>query len=125
MVFASRKPSTILSTVIAIILHEIPKELADAGVLIHSNFGFWGILFWNSISNIGAIFGSIIGLSLSEINPVAKAYLLSFTSGNFIYISLGQLVPIIIHLKGKLINLLVLIGIMAGIGTMYIILLLE
>lgn len=125
VVFSSRKPTPIISTVIAIILHEIPKELADAGVLIHSNFGFWAILFWNSMSNIGAIFGAIIGLAVSEINKLSNFYLLSVTAGNFLYISLAQLIPILVHVKGKLINFLIFTGIFLGIGIMYLILLLE
>ncbi len=77
------------------------------------------------MSNVGGIFGSIIGLGLSEINELSKSYLLSFTAGNFLYISLAQLIPILVHVKGKCINFLVFVGILIGIGMMYLILLLE
>jgi len=77
------------------------------------------------MSNIGGIFGCIFGLAISEISELSKAYLLSFTAGNFIYIALAQLIPIIIHIKGKLINLLIFSGIIFGIGIMYLILILE
>lgn len=125
IVFTSRVKSTIISTCLAIFLHELPKEISDAGVLLHSNFEILPVLFWNCINNASGILGAIIGLSLGSINDIKRDYTLSFVSGNFLYISLSQMIPIVLHLKGKLSNILSFVFLFVGLGFMYLIIAIE
>jgi zinc and cadmium transporter len=125
LIFASRSYVTIISTNVAMVLHEIPKELGDAGILLHSGFKIKGVLFWNTIVNLCSILGTIIGLSLGDINYTFKAYSLAFVSGNFLYISLSEMLPITLNGKGFIINLFHFLFFIVGLGFMYGILFIE
>ncbi len=123
--FASKKVSLIVSTNIAILLHEIPKELGDAGMLISANFTSSQVLFWNAFNNIGCIFGIIIGVAIGEMSEAANSYSLGFVAGNFYYIALVEMVPEIMKVKGWKNHLSQFIFMSLGIGIMFLILLAE
>ncbi len=86
-------PALGLTTTIAIAAHEIPQELADFSVLIHSGFSNKKALFYNLASAATAVFGGIFGFyflnQFHEMIPVA----LGFTAGIFIYIASADLIP--------------------------------
>lgn len=123
--YASRNNSLIISTTIAIVLHEIPKELGDAGILLHSDFNIWAVLFWNVAVNVFMILGAAIGLGVGQISQASKAYSLAFVAGNFFYISLAQMIPEVIKKKKLLQVILQYSFIVLGMGIMFLILLVE
>jgi len=123
--FASRKSPLIISTTFAIFLHEIPKELGDAGILLYSKFNIWAVLFWNSIVNVTCIIGTIIGLSLGSFSKRVECYCLGFVAGNFLFISLSEMVPIIMRKKGMFNNVLQILFMLFGILVMFAIFLIE
>jgi len=41
VLFADKDSSAIISTTIAIFAHEIPQEVGDVGILMHSRFTAW------------------------------------------------------------------------------------
>jgi zinc transporter ZupT len=125
LVISSKKVPTIISSVVAIFLHEIPKELGDAGILFHSNFSTWGVLFWNSIINLTGIVGAIIGLSIGSLDDAGSAYSLAYVAGNFLYISLAEMIPIILNKKGVISNVIMFGFLLLGFFIMFMILLLE
>jgi len=51
-----------ISTTLAIILHEIPQEIGDFGVLLHSGFSVKNAVAFNFLSAITSISGAIISL---------------------------------------------------------------
>jgi zinc and cadmium transporter len=82
-----------LTTTLAVILHEIPQEIGDFGVLIHGGLPVKRALFFNFLSALTAIFGAILSLILG---PYVKGYttaLLPITAGGFIYIAGSDLIP--------------------------------
>jgi zinc transporter ZupT len=123
--FASRKIPIIISTNIAILLHEIPKEMGDAGILLASNFSPCSVLFWNVANNITNIIGTIIGIAIGEFSEASNAYSMAFVAGNFFYIALAEMVPEIMSKKGICNQILQFSFIILGIGLMFIILLFE
>jgi zinc and cadmium transporter len=82
-----------LTTTLAIIFHEIPQEIGDFGVLIHSGFKKSKALFLNFLSALFAIFGGILGFLLFEKIENLFIFLLPFAAGNFIYIAASDLIP--------------------------------
>jgi zinc transporter ZupT len=125
LIFSSRSYKTIISTNVAMVLHEIPKELGDAGILMHSGFNIQGVLFWNTMVNLCSIFGTLIGLSVGDVNYTTKAYSLAFVCGNFLYIALSQMLPITLNGRGVLVNILHFLFFIVGLGFMYGILFIE
>ena len=51
-----------LATTVAVILHEIPQEIGDFGVLLHAGYSKIKALSFNLVSALSAILGTIIGL---------------------------------------------------------------
>lgn len=112
--FAVAFPVGIITT-LAVILHEIPQEMGDFGVLVYCGFKKAQALFLNFLSGITAILGGIIGFLLSEKIGESIVFLLPFAAGNFIYIAASDLIPEIkqkVSLKKSLVYFLIfLIGI--------------
>ena len=102
-------------TSLVVVLHEIPQELGDFGVLIYGGFKKSKALFLNFLSALAAIFGGLFGFLLSERIGNSTIFLLPFAAGNFIYIAASDLLPEIKHkesLKKALIHFFVfLLGI--------------
>lgn len=80
-------------TTYAIILHEIPQELGDFGVLLYGGFSKFKALAYNFLSAATAILGTIIGyIFASQVSGFSNA-LLPIAAGGFIYIASCDLIP--------------------------------
>jgi zinc and cadmium transporter len=86
-------PALGVVTTLAIAAHEIPHEMADFSVLIHSGMSRAKALFYNFLSGVTAVAGSILGYFFLESLEGAIPFLLSFTAGMFIYIACSDLIP--------------------------------
>ena len=74
---------------LAVLLHEVPHEIGDFAVLVTQGFSRKNAFLAQFASAAGAFAGCIFG-SLFGSNP---AYILCFTAGGFIYISLVNILP--------------------------------
>lgn len=82
-----------ITTTLAIILHEIPQEIGDFGVLVYGGMNKYKALFYNFLSAIVAIFGSLGGYYFSgQVDNFSKI-ILPFAAGSFIYIAGCDLIP--------------------------------
>jgi zinc and cadmium transporter len=86
-------PQLGVATTIAIIFHEIPQEVGDFGVLIHSGFTKRRAMLMNFLTALTAVMGGIVGFWLSSAYGNFIGFLLPITAGGFIYISASDLVP--------------------------------
>lgn len=82
-----------IATSLAVILHEIPQEIGDFGILIYGGIKKAKALFLNFISAVAAVFGGLTGFFLSEKIGESVIFLLPFAAGNFIYIACSDLIP--------------------------------
>jgi len=80
-------------TTLAVILHEIPQELGDFGVLVYGGFTKKKALFYNFISALAAVAGAIIAYFISDFVHGLSNYILPVTAGGFIYIAASDLIP--------------------------------
>jgi len=80
-------------TTLLIIAHEIPQELGDFGVLVHSGYTKTKALIYNLISQLACVLGGLIGYFLSTSIEGIIPFILPFAAGGFIYISASDLVP--------------------------------
>jgi zinc and cadmium transporter len=71
--------------------HEVPQELGDFGVLVHSGWQRRSALAWNFVSALTFLVGALIAYGLAD--HIDVAYLLPFAAGNFIYIAAADLLP--------------------------------
>jgi len=80
-------------TALIIILHEIPQELGDFGVLVYGGFTRWRALFYNLLSAVTAIAGTVVGYLFSGYVGMFSRFLLPIAAGGFIYIAACDLIP--------------------------------
>jgi len=80
-------------TSIAIALHEIPQEIGDFGVLLHSGYDKKKALWANFLTALTAVAGGFIGYFISAYTQSFISYLLPFAAGGFIYIAMSDLMP--------------------------------
>jgi zinc and cadmium transporter len=71
--------------------HEVPQELGDFGVLVHSGWRPRSALAWNFASALTFLVGTLAAYFLAD--HIDVAYLLPFAAGNFIYIASADLLP--------------------------------
>jgi len=86
-------PALGIITTIAIAVHEIPQEIADFSILIHSGLSKKNALIINLLSAVTAIIGGILGYYFLHNFKFGLPVLLSFSAGIFIYISCSDLIP--------------------------------
>lgn len=86
-------PSLGIATTFAVIIHEIPQEISDFGVLLHSGMSKGRALFLNFISALMAVVGVLISLIFVSRIEGMVPYLLALTAGGFIYIAGSDLIP--------------------------------
>ena len=81
-----------LVTTIAIAVHEIPQEIGDFAILVHSGFSRKKALFYNFLSALTAVIGALITyLAASLLNIIP--FLIAVAAGGFIYIAVADLLP--------------------------------
>lgn len=114
-----------IATTVAIILHEIPQEISDFGLLIHSGFTKMKALAINFMTALSAIVGVGISFIFSGSSEVFVPAVLAFAAGGFIYIAGSDLVPEIHKTSDLKRSLLQFIAILVGIGLMFALLLFE
>lgn len=71
--------------------HEVPQELGDFGILVHSGWSRRAALIFNVASGLTFLLGALTAYALSGTLDVA--WLLPFAAGNFIYIGASDLLP--------------------------------
>ena len=82
-----------IATTIAVILHEVPQEIADFGVLLYSGLSKTKAILFNFLSAAISIVGAIIGLVLGAKSGSFIEMILPFAAGGFIYIAGSNLIP--------------------------------
>ncbi|MBU1032483.1 MAG: ZIP family metal transporter [Patescibacteria group bacterium] len=82
-----------IATTIAVIFHEIPQEVGDFGLLLHSGFKKGRALFLNFSVALIVVLGGIIGYLFSSRADSFINFALPFTAGGFLYIAASDLIP--------------------------------
>jgi zinc and cadmium transporter len=82
-----------IATTIAVILHEIPQEIGDFGVLLHGGFSKGKAILFNFLTALIAVAGGIIALLIHNKIEGFTEFLIAFASGGFIYIASADLIP--------------------------------
>lgn len=107
-----------LTTLVAVIAHEIPQEIGDFGVLLYAGYSRRRALFLNFVTALTAVFGAIVAMVLgARINGFAEL-IIPFTAGGFIYIATADLIPELKKETAAHKSLYQLVSIIAGIGIM-------
>jgi len=111
------------TTTLAVILHEIPQEIGDFGILIHHGVPLKKTVLYNFVTALTSILGVLV---ISLFNYDFSPYLLPVTAGGFIYLALTDLTPELHRHDPKIsVALSQLFCILLGVGLMFSLIFLE
>ena len=112
-----------LATTLAVILHEIPHEMGDFGVLLDAGWPRGTALLFNFLSACVAILGLIAAfifrIGVSDLPAIA----LPVTAGSFLYIAGSNLTPELHKESEPLKSLWQVLAMITGVGLMALLLL--
>lgn len=107
-----------IATTIAVILHEIPHEIGNFGVLVHGGLTAKKALFFNFLSALTAILGAVAFLIIGSAVKGVSTAIVPITAGGFVYIAGSDLIPELKHEEKLGKSILQLVSILLGIGMM-------
>lgn len=118
-------PQLGIATAIAVALHEIPQELGDFGIMVHAGLKPRRALTLNFLTGLTSVLGAVLTLAAAPFVSGIEEILVPVTAGGFVYVASTDLIPEL-HKEpeaGK--SLVQLAGLMAGVGIMALLLLLD
>ncbi len=106
-------------TTAAILLHEIPQEVSDFVLMIHSGFSKQKALIYNVLVSLTTLAGALVGYALT-FSENYLGYLLGIVAGNFLYLAASDLIPELRHKHRSASSLAQLALILGGIAVVYL-----
>lgn len=80
-------------TAVAIIAHEIPQEVGDFLILIHSGYSRTRALVFNLMSSLATLVGGMLAyFALSEVQTLVPVFL-ALAAASMIYVAVADLIP--------------------------------
>lgn len=80
-------------TALAVAAHEIPQEVGDFAILLHSGFSRAKALLFNILASLTTVIGAVSAwFALGETNEFLP-YVLAVAAASFIYIAVADLIP--------------------------------
>ena len=80
-------------TALAIIAHEIPQEIGDFLVLLHSGFSKRKALWMNGLSGLATVVGALLGYFMLSSVQQWLPEILALAAASMIYVAVADLIP--------------------------------
>ncbi|XP_060915114.1 zinc transporter ZIP4 [Labrus mixtus] len=116
-----------LATSLAVLCHELPHELGDFAILLHSGVSVRNALLLNVGSSLTSFVGLYIALSVAT-DLATQQWIAAITAGLFLYVGLADMLPTMVHISNKrpwLMFLLQNLGLLIGWGILLLLSLYE
>eukprot|EP00066_Takifugu_rubripes_P005393 XP_003969404.2 PREDICTED: zinc transporter ZIP4 [Takifugu rubripes] len=116
-----------LATSVAVFCHELPHELGDFAILLHSGVSVRRALLLNVGSAMFSFIGLYIALAVAS-DLATKQWIAAVTAGLFLYVGLADMLPTLVHISHKrpwLMFLLQNAGLLTGWGILLLLALFE
>lgn len=82
-----------IAATISIAAHEIPQELGDFGIFLHSGYSRKKAFLYNLLSGLTALLGALVGYFALETAEGILAPVMALAAASFLYIALADLGP--------------------------------
>lgn len=82
-----------LVTALAIIAHEIPQEVGDFLILLHSGYSKKQALLFNLLSSVATMIGGLLAYYALETLQAWVPYILSLAAASMLYVAVADLIP--------------------------------
>jgi zinc and cadmium transporter len=80
-------------TSLAVATHEIPQEVGDFAILLHSGYSKSKALFYNILASLTTVVGGVLAYYSLEDLHGSLPYFLALAASSFIYIAVADLIP--------------------------------
>lgn len=107
------------ATTLTVMLHEIPQEISDFGILLKAGFSKNRALLYNFLAASTAILGTLIALWLGSRVERFSMYILPLAAGGFVYLAAINLLPEVLKQTTKKSWLIHSLFILLGVALMY------
>ena len=107
-------------TALAIIAHEIPQEVGDFLILLHSGYSKKRALIFNLVSSLATLVGGLIAYYALQYVQSWIPYILALAASSLLYVAVADLIPGL-HKRTELratLSQVLLIGL--GVGTIWL-----
>jgi zinc and cadmium transporter len=108
------------TTTLAVILHEVPREIGDLAVLIYTGLPVRRAVLWNLASALTALLGTVIMLILGQRLEGFADAMLPIAAGAFLYVAAAGLIPELRRQEGWASSSLQIALVLAGVVVMAI-----
>jgi zinc and cadmium transporter len=102
---------------LSILAHEIPQEVGDFAILLHSGYPRRKALFLNTASSLTTLPGAVLAYYMLPLISNASPYAMALSAASFLYISLVDLTPELHREKAIQRAVLQFMLVLAGVGT--------
>lgn len=106
-------------TAVAVAAHEIPQEVGDFAILLHSGFSRAKALFYNVLSSLTTVIGGVLAYFSLGLAQSALPYVLAVAASSFIYIAVADLIPGLHKRLEPMVTLQQVVLIAAGVSFIY------
>jgi zinc and cadmium transporter len=102
---------------LAVVAHEVPQEVGDFAILLHSGYSRGRAFAYNLLSSATALPGALLGYVYLDAVRRLTPYFLAVSAASFIYVAMADLVPHLHQQVGPRSTALQAVLILAGIAT--------
>jgi len=110
---------------LSILIHEIPQETGDFGILLHEGYSKKKAFIFNLLSSSTTIPAAILGYFVLDLITEMIPFFLAFSAASFIYIALSDLSPELHTQTNIKYGIRQLLLVIAGVITMVLIIILN
>ena len=80
-------------TSLAVVAHEIPQEVSDFAILLHSGFSTGQAFIANLLVSLTTVLGGVAAYFFLQTTMAALPYVLAIAAASFIYVAVADLIP--------------------------------
>ncbi len=82
-----------LVAALAILAHEIPQEMGNVSILLHSGYKKIQAVYFNLISSLATLSGAVLAYFVLDVFQQFIPYILAIAASSMLYISVSDLMP--------------------------------
>lgn len=114
-----------VAAAVAVILHEIPQEFGNFGVLVHGGWSNAKALFYNFLSALSAFLGAGLVFAIQRDVTPYLSWLVAIAGANFLYLALSDIFPELQKEQHKAASGMHILSMLLGMVAMWAMLFLE
>jgi zinc and cadmium transporter len=113
-------PGLGVATALAVFTHELPQEIGDIGILLHSGMGRLRALGLNLLVSASAVIGGVVAVYALAKALAVLPYALAFAGASLLYVAVADLIPGLHRHPGARRSVEQFVLILMGVGVIWL-----